>query len=449
MTDHASAYDTAAIRDLLAAALGDGELTTLCFDYFRPVYEDLGSGTSKSQKIQRLLEYCDRHEQMERLLRLVEERNPAQYARFAPRLRATSSASGPTRRIGELRSRLQRFDDPELDLFCLEHYPQVYDKFSRGLRKDEKITMLLDHVRRRGDPADLLAAIQSWESAPAPAETSVRDVSLGTEEPPAPPVDVGPIRERWALLVGINRYEHAAVPTLKFCVNDVLALERTLKKLGYTVVTLHDEAADKRPTRNNIEAQLDLLCESVQPADLLWVHFACHGQLVDGQPVLVAHDTHVTTPATLRKQALSLADVEKRMRASGAHRLVLTLDACHVGVEMGRDLTDPAFIRNVHERAEGFALIAASTAQQKAQEWEEQEHGVFSYYLLEGLSGNADRNKQGFVTVNDLSEHVLNGLRRWNVKHGGLLQEPTARTEGIGDMILADYRKARKQERSW
>ncbi|MFX1412105.1 MAG: SUMF1/EgtB/PvdO family nonheme iron enzyme, partial [Promethearchaeota archaeon] len=41
------------------------------------------------------------------------------------------------------------FDDPELDAFCLEQFPKVYDKFSRGMRKDEKITLLLDYGRRR------------------------------------------------------------------------------------------------------------------------------------------------------------------------------------------------------------------------------------------------------------------------------------------------------------
>jgi hypothetical protein len=42
--------------------------------------------------------------------------------------------------------------------------------------------------------------------------------------------------------------------------------------------------------------------------------------------------------------------------------------------------------------------------------------------------------------VDDLKTHVLDGLRRWNVEQGGAIQEPTAQTEGMGDMILADYR---------
>ncbi|OQY18478.1 MAG: hypothetical protein B6I34_10670, partial [Anaerolineaceae bacterium 4572_32.1] len=239
-----------------------------------------------------------------------------------------------------------------------------------------------------------------------------------------------------------DHYHDPAVPTLKYCVNDVLALERALKELGYTVVTLRDDADDSQwqPTRNNVEARLALLCQSVQPDDLLLVHFACHGHLAQGAPVLVMQDTHITTPAILARQSLPLVEVERQMRGSQARRLVLTLDACHTGVEMGRDLTDPQFIHNVYELAEGFALIAASTAQQIAQEWREKEHGVFTYHLLEGLSGKADRAGKGFVTVDDLKTHVLDGLRRWNVTHSGVLQEPTVRSEGMGDIILANYR---------
>jgi hypothetical protein len=256
------------------------------------------------------------------------------------------------------------------------------------------------------------------------------------EQPQAAP---GPIKNRWALLVGVNRYVDPAFPPLRYCVSDVLALAETLKDLGYTVVTLRDEAPEEHllPSRDNVEAELARLCQVAGPDDLLWVHFSCHGKLVNGQPVLITRETRAPT---LVQKALPLAEVERRMRGSRARRLALTLDACHTGVEIGRDLADSQFIRNAYDLAEGFALIAASTSQQIAQEWNEKEHGVFTYYLLEGLSGQADRAGKSFVTVNDLTTHTLDGLRRWNVEHGGLLQEPTARTEGLGDMILADYR---------
>jgi hypothetical protein len=81
------AWNTAALRDLLNAAFNDEELTTLCFDHFRPVYDDFAGGMSKGQKVQRLLDYCTRREQVDELLAAVRKANPAQVRRFEDRLR--------------------------------------------------------------------------------------------------------------------------------------------------------------------------------------------------------------------------------------------------------------------------------------------------------------------------------------------------------------------------
>jgi hypothetical protein len=81
------AWNTAALRDLLNAAFNDEELTTLCFDYFRPVYDDFAGGMSKGQKVQRLLDYCSRRELVDELLAAVRKANPAQFRRFEDRLR--------------------------------------------------------------------------------------------------------------------------------------------------------------------------------------------------------------------------------------------------------------------------------------------------------------------------------------------------------------------------
>jgi hypothetical protein len=50
--------------------------------------------------------------------------------------------------LAALRRRLSSLDDPEMDALCLDYFPVVYDRFSRGLRRDEKCTYLLDYCRR-------------------------------------------------------------------------------------------------------------------------------------------------------------------------------------------------------------------------------------------------------------------------------------------------------------
>lgn len=79
--------NTAALRELLTAAFDDQELTTLCFDHFRPVYEMFAAGTSKPQKVHWLIDYCVRQGEINRLLAIVQQQNPRQYERFAGRLR--------------------------------------------------------------------------------------------------------------------------------------------------------------------------------------------------------------------------------------------------------------------------------------------------------------------------------------------------------------------------
>ena len=69
------------------AAFSDEELTTFCYDNFRPVYEEFATGMSRTQKVQRLVETCERRGEMAELLARVERANPYQYNRFRDRLR--------------------------------------------------------------------------------------------------------------------------------------------------------------------------------------------------------------------------------------------------------------------------------------------------------------------------------------------------------------------------
>lgn len=246
-----------------------------------------------------------------------------------------------------------------------------------------------------------------------------------------------PIQNRYALLVGINQYTDPSFAPLNCCINDVKALQNTLSRLNYTTICLHDElkSTDRLfPSLKNIVAELTRLRDLVGEDDLLWVHFACHGKRLGEQPVLIVQDTH---EVTLSSTSLLLSCVEELIQQSRANRRIVTLDACETGVEMGRNSNAPDFIKNVHELAEGYALISASTAKQAAQESKDLGHGVFTHSLLEGLKHGA-KDEQGNITVSKLHNYILQEFRRRNIQQGGPLQEPTYRAEGIGDIVLAN-----------
>lgn len=87
-------WDKATIRQLLTTALSEDELTTFCFDHFSSVYNNFSSGMTRGQKVQNLLDYCYRNGQLPRLLRLVEQHYPTQYAHFE-RQRRLNSGKNP------------------------------------------------------------------------------------------------------------------------------------------------------------------------------------------------------------------------------------------------------------------------------------------------------------------------------------------------------------------
>jgi hypothetical protein len=261
-------------------------------------------------------------------------------------------------------------------------------------------------------------------------------------------------QQRWAFLVGVDRYADSNFGTLKFCRNDVQALEKLLTQLGYHVTSFYDQhPKGKLPTIEAVEDALATFCQTVGKADLAFVHFSCHGDAYETKntegmkqksPVLVMQNTYKNSYA---KRSLHVAELEQQLREIGAKDMFLSLDACHVGMEIGRDAADPEFIKYICQDSKGFAMLAGSTAQQKAQESNAIQHGVYTYYLLKGLSGEAGHSKDStVVTVSSLQDYVLKSLKVWRLEHGCLPQEPTRKVEGTGDMMLACWRGLERPE---
>ncbi len=78
-------WNNETLRELLSDAFSDEQIRMLCFDHFRPVYEQLSTGMTKSDTILRLVDHCLRTRQVEKLLEHVQARNPRMYAHYAAR----------------------------------------------------------------------------------------------------------------------------------------------------------------------------------------------------------------------------------------------------------------------------------------------------------------------------------------------------------------------------
>ena len=72
---------TADIRRFLVNTFSDEDLKTLCFDYFRDVYDDFTTGMTKGQMIQLLIERCVRREALANLEAALRAERPDQYVK--------------------------------------------------------------------------------------------------------------------------------------------------------------------------------------------------------------------------------------------------------------------------------------------------------------------------------------------------------------------------------
>ncbi len=65
--------DTKELRRLLLDRLNDDDVTVLAFDYFPTVYGAYSSEMTKVQKVLHLIDYCEKHDQLDKLAQVVEQ----------------------------------------------------------------------------------------------------------------------------------------------------------------------------------------------------------------------------------------------------------------------------------------------------------------------------------------------------------------------------------------
>ena len=215
---------------------------------------------------------------------------------------------------------------------------------------------------------------------------------------------VGPIREKYALVIGVGRFSDTKIPTLRYPAADAQAFGDLLTghALGFkpeNVRVVRDEGANLR----NIKEGLNWLARSAQPEDLVVVYVASHGSGrsddVAGASYVMAHDTDVGAfekTDSLFATALPMVElanvVATRVRAQ---RTAVFLDTCYSGAAAGAGskLVAPGIaaasvskqtLDHLSQGA-GRVIFAASRTDQRSQESDELKHGYFTYYLLEAL----------------------------------------------------------------
>ena len=234
------------------------------------------------------------------------------------------------------------------------------------------------------------------------------------------------IGKRWAVVIGISKYQHSGkgIPPLKFALNDATTFMDFLHSSqggGFNPARTK-LLTDEQATTRNIRSALYTFLKQAGKDDLVIIYFAGHGAPEPGCPdnlYLISYDTD---PKDMASTAFPMWDMETALkRYIVAERVVILADACHsggVGGEaglrsVGSNNMINTYLANLQKTKPGRAIITASEANQLSREGDQWGgHGVFTYFLLKGLKGEADADGNGVVTISEAFSYVYNKVRR-------------------------------------
>lgn len=219
-------------------------------------------------------------------------------------------------------------------------------------------------------------------------------------------------RERRALLVGVSDYHPGAEVTgLKSPERDVRDLAKALSinegGLFSIEPTLHN------PQKKDLQMALERLFSKASGGESVLFYFSGHGKLGrDGNLYLCTSDT---VADYLRSTSVGLRWLREILDTSQPDlQVIIILDCCYSGAAKGAMKSDlPSVLKTDLGAGKGKYLVTSSSAIQPSMELPDDEHSLFTKWLILGLGDeNADDNADGWVTLDELFRFVEENVRR-------------------------------------
>jgi len=219
-------------------------------------------------------------------------------------------------------------------------------------------------------------------------------------------------RESWAVVVGINDYQHW--PKLRYAVNDANAIDEILvSKFGFKPENIR-KLIDGDATRERI---MEILGDEftdgrkVQREDRVFVFFAGHGAtrtFEDGRQLgfIVPVDAD---QANYYATAISMSALREAADLIAAKHIYFVMDSCYSGLALSRGSgtfnRDHSYLEEVTRRS-ARQILTAGGADQEVSDDGPDGHSVFTWALLQGLQGQADLDGNGVITASELGAYI-------------------------------------------
>jgi uncharacterized caspase-like protein len=248
----------------------------------------------------------------------------------------------------------------------------------------------------------------------------------------------------YAVIVGINKYKN--FPHLKYAANDAREFYRYLVEVNQVPKDQVWLLLDEEATLDKLRATLGtLLRRNAGKEDTVVIFLAGHGAAEqdvsspDGDGLEKYILPSNADPKDLYASAMPMSEIARIFQRINSERLVFISDTCYSGASGGRTIPYPGMRANISgafleriSQGKGRVILTASDANELSMERDDIKHGVFTYYLLEGLRGKADLDKDGVITVDEVYRYVSAKVPEATAQG----QHPGRKGEVTGQIIL-------------
>ncbi len=216
----------------------------------------------------------------------------------------------------------------------------------------------------------------------------------------------------YVLAVGVSKYdkkeyilEYAAKDAKDF--SEKIALQKGGLYNNVNIKLLTDADA----TKDNILDGLDWIQKETTSRDVAMIYIGGHG-VNDATGVFYYLPVNADVDY-MKRSCLMYSDIQNTV-SSIAGKVILFVDACHSGNVFGtttKNIDVNAFVNELANAENGAIVFTSSTGKQYSQESSEWQNGAFTEALLKGISGEADYNKTGIITVKYLDAYIANKVK--------------------------------------
>ena len=306
------------------------------------------------------------------------------------------------------------------------------------------LALLEELKHREEDLSRREAELKAREAKLAAAAASAPVLAL-TDDVDTPPKQGAPSSdENFAVVIGVEKYRDIEVPA-EFAERDARTVALYLRDyLGFPEQNIKILTGD-RATRSDFAKILELwLPLQVTPESRVFFYYSGHGapDPKSQEAYLLPYDGD---PKALEMTAYPLKRLYEKLAALSAKEVTVSLDSCFSGAGGRSVIAQGARPLMTHldtgklERKSKLTVFAAASGEEITGSYEPQKHGLFTYYFLRGLRGDADANGDGFVSLAEEYSYLKKNVSR-EANRSSREQTPQV-MPGIGELSDQGARK--------